>query len=421
MKRILRNTTVPLLLVFLASGCGTAQSGIQETVGTSAVGTELSVTEDIFEEPEQEKEETPFDKYISNTYISTGNNQYIESADGVTYRAYFPAEEYGKHEYCFYFSNRVDSTYDNGERAYVGRDGGEYKIENAFIADGGNGPDDEISNRTAVTFDGKSEKTVTKNETYWSDPVDFELADGHFIVWEWKVTGSGIPCTNMSYLTSAAADNGSGKFDTCDEIPLPQLIGCDRDFKHYISAIGDSITQGCQTGFMAYEYWAARISQKLGSDYGFYNCGLGWSRASDAMISENWIERVSAGQTVIVAFGTNDIASGQYGSDGGNSAYEIDGFLRSVIDQLRAKGCDVVLFNSPPENFGKTQENVRSELNGLLRLTAKEYGIKFFDFAGLLCSEDEPQAALYGPHPNGEGGDIVSDEFIKQFGKNFGA
>ena len=35
--------------------------------------------------------ESNFGKYVSNTYVATGNNHIVESADGVTYRAYFPA------------------------------------------------------------------------------------------------------------------------------------------------------------------------------------------------------------------------------------------------------------------------------------------------------------------------------------------
>ena len=61
-----------------------------------------------------------FDKYISNTVVATGNNSMVDEVEKATYRAYFPVEEYGNLEYCFYFSNTVDSTYDKGSTAYAG-------------------------------------------------------------------------------------------------------------------------------------------------------------------------------------------------------------------------------------------------------------------------------------------------------------
>ena len=81
-----------------------------------------------------------FDKYISNTVIATGNNSMVDEVEKATFRAYFPVEEYGNLEYCFYFSNTVDSTYDKGDNAYAGKSGGSYTIESASIADGGSGP-----------------------------------------------------------------------------------------------------------------------------------------------------------------------------------------------------------------------------------------------------------------------------------------
>ena len=51
-----------------------------------------------------------FNTYVSNTVISTGSNKFIAEANNITYRAWIPVEEYGTFDYCFYFSNTVDST-----------------------------------------------------------------------------------------------------------------------------------------------------------------------------------------------------------------------------------------------------------------------------------------------------------------------
>lgn len=372
--------------------------------------------QDISSAAKVKTEESDFSKYVSNTFISTGNNNIVSEADSITYRAYFPVEEYGELEYCFYFSNKVDSTYDDGEDAYAGLIGGDYMIESAFIADGGTSIEDEITNYQAVTFGGAEQKSVAGGETYWSDPISFNVEKGHFLVWEWTLTGENIPAISMSNLTKVGADYNDGKgLVYCDSVPMPQLIGANRDVKYRIAAIGDSITQGCQTEAMAYEFWAARISQKLGDDYGFWNCGLGWSRTSDAALHGDWLERTSAADIVMVAFGTNDIVSGEYGGDGGNSASEIDGYLRTVLDKLKEKNCSIIVFNAPPEDYREDKESVRTEYNEILKQTCDEYGVFYFDFASLLSTEDEPAKALYGGHPNGEAGDIVSDEFIKQY------
>ena len=363
--------------------------------------------------------ETDFDKYVSNTVVATGNNYFLETADNITYRAYFPLEQYGELEYKFYFSNTVDSTYNyKGDKAYVGKPGGSYTVSNACIADGGTGPDDEITNRVPVTFDGESSKEVTANETYWSDTATINIAEGHYLVWEWTVNGDEIPCTKMSTLTSTTSSTDGENFGYCDEIPLPQLIGADRAVKHTVAAIGDSITQGCQTDFMAYEFWAAQFADRLGEQNSFWNCGLGWARASDAAVCGDWLNRTKTADIVLVAFGTNDIGAGNYGG-AKNTAEEIEAYLTTIVNELKSAGCTVILFNSPPQGYKEKNEAVRTALNERIPELAKELGAEYFDFAGLLCDASDPATPLYGGHPNGEAGTIVADELIKQFGSLF--
>lgn len=384
----------------------------------SGASSEMSSKESSDTSTKPEKPVTDFTTYVSNTVVSTGNNFYIEKAENITYRAYLPVEEYGELEYKFFFTNMVDSTYAKGKDAFVGKDGGAYTVSNAVIADGGTSTEDKITNRTPVTFGGKETKEVAADESYWSDPVTMNIPEGHYMVWEWTVSGEGIPCNKMSSLTSTASSADGETFEFCDEIPLPQIIGAKRDVKHTVAAIGDSITQGCQTEQMKYEFWASKISTQLGSDVAFFNCGLGWARASDAASNENWLSRVSQYDTVIVAFGTNDIVSGKYGGKK-SSAEEIDEYLDAIVSYLTENGCDVILFNAPPQNFKKTNEGIRTALNEKIPAIAEKYGAKFFDFSALLSTEDEPGKAVYGGHPNGEGGTVVADAFVKQFGSLF--
>lgn len=389
-----------------------------DSTTASGASSETSSKESSDTSTKPEKPVTDFTTYVSNTVVSTGNNFYIEKAENITYRAYLPVEEYGELEYKFFFTNMVDSTYAKGKDAFVGKDGGAYTVSNAVIADGGTSTEDKITNRTPVTFGGKETKEVAADESYWSDPVTMNIPEGHYMVWEWTVSGEGIPCNKMSSLTSTASSADGETFEFCDEIPLPQIIGAKRDVKHTVAAIGDSITQDCQTEQMKYEFWASKISTQLGSDVAFFNCGLGWARASDAASNENWLSRVSQYDTVIVAFGTNDIVSGKYGGKK-SSAEEIDEYLDAIVSYLTENGCDVILFNAPPQNFKKTNEGIRTALNEKIPAIAEKYGAKFFDFSALLSTEDEPGKAVYGGHPNGEGGTVVADAFVKQFGSLF--
>ena len=400
-----------------SSAMESASATESSTDSTTASGasSETSSKESSDTSTKSEKPVTDFTTYVSNTVVSTGNNFYIEKAENITYRAYLPVEQYGELEYKFFFTNMVDSTYAKGKDAFVGKDGGAYTVSNAVIADGGTSTEDKITNRTPVTFGGKETKEVTADESYWSDPVTMNIPEGHYMVWEWTVSGEGIPCNKMSSLTSTASSADGETFEFCDEIPLPQIIGAKRDVKHTVAAIGDSITQGCQTEQMKYEFWASKISTQLGSDVAFFNCGLGWARASDAASNENWLSRVSQYDTVIVAFGTNDIVSGKYGGKK-SSAEEIDEYLDAIVSYLTEKGCDVILFNAPPQNFKETNEGIRTALNEKIPAIAEKYGAKFFDFSALLSTEDEPGKAVYGGHPNGEGGTVVADAFVKQFG-----
>lgn len=431
MKKIKSFTALLLALSICAVTACSSQPADNSSVTESASATESSSstttsdtssgasTEESSETSSKpEKPVTDFTTYVSNTVVSTGNNFYIEKAENITYRAYLPIEQYGELEYKFFFTNMVDSTYAKGKDAFVGKYGGAYTVSNAVIADGGTSTEDEITNHTPVTFGGKTTKEVSSDESYWSDPVTMKIPEGHYMVWEWTVSGEGIPCNKMASLTSTASSADGETFEFCDEIPLPQLIGAKRDVKHTVAAIGDSITQGCQTEQMKYEFWASKISTQLGSDVSFFNCGLGWARASDAASNENWLSRVSQYDTVIVAFGTNDIVSGKYGGKK-STAEEIEEYLDTIVSYLTEKGCDVILFNAPPQDFKETNEGIRTALNEKIPSIAEKYGAKFFDFASLLSTAEEPAKAVYGGHPNGEGGTVVADAFVKQFGSLF--
>lgn len=62
---------------------------------------------------------------------------------------------------------------------------------------------------------------------------------------------------------------------------------------------------------------------------------------------------------------------------------------------------------------------MRTALNDIEKQTAEKYGAEYFDFAAQLSPTDDPSAALYGGHPNGEGGEAVCKAFMEQFAELF--
>ena len=358
-----------------------------------------------------------FETYVSNTVISTGSNKFIAEANNVTYRAWIPVEEYGTFDYRFYFSNTVDSTWARGTReGYVGMPGGAYQIVRAYVGNGGSGIEEEPQNMTPVTFDGSTSREVASGETFWSDPVNFTVEEGDYLLWEWTITGTNIPCICMSGLTPAYADKGQG-FVYVNEIPLPVLFGCDRQAESTIITLGDSVTQGCQTTENACEFWAAEISRMLGEDVSLWNQGLGYARATDAATGGPWLERARYADTVIVGFGTNDIITGKYGEAGSTSAARIRDALESICTVLTEAGCNVILLSSPPFNLNEEMEAIRTELNTYIPEIAEANDkVTYFDFASVLADPENTSISLYGDHPNDEGCQLVAEAIAEQFG-----
>lgn len=81
-----------------------------------------------------------------------------------------------------------------------------------------------------------------------------------------------------------------------------------------------------------------------------------------------------------------------------STAEEIEGYLDTIVSYLTEKGCDVILFNEPPQDFKETNEGIRTALNEKIPAIAEKYGAKFFDFSALLSTEAEPEKAVYGSH-----------------------
>ncbi|MBQ8012292.1 MAG: SGNH/GDSL hydrolase family protein [Oscillospiraceae bacterium] len=377
--------------------------------------------EEAVTEPVIEKQPTVFDKYASNTSISTGSHLTVDAEEAITYRSYYPLQEYGELEYKFYFSNTLDSTWDKGRWGHAGMPCGNYEILSAAVYDGGTSSEDTAKLLAKVTFDGgNAGKKVTSGETFWSDAVTISVPEGHYLVWEWTVQGEDIPCIRMSNLAYSFFSKDGTNFIYSNEAPAPQLIGAKRDTKLKIAAFGDSITQGCESTEFGNDFWVTEVAETLGEDYSVWNLGIGYSRASDAALCGDWLERAKSADIVTVAFGTNDAVVGQYGAYRPSTADEIDGWLRTIVTELKDAGCQVILFNAPPFDFEGDTEATRTALNDKLPAAAEELGVPLFDWAAFLEDTASPNKAIYGGHPDGEGCALIAEKFLAEYGDMIG-
>ena len=416
---------IPLLTAFALAASLTACAGTPTASADVPAPSETAAASETTEpattpptEAARGKVPTDFDEWPSNTFIATGSNYMYDDAEHVTFRTYFPIEAGGKTAYRFYFSNTVDSTWERGRYAFAGKPGGAYTIESARIADGGMTPEDGLTSLTDVTFDGAAARDVAPGETFWSDPVTIDIPAGHSLVWEWTLTGTDIPCIRMTELAYSVAVTESGTVYNMD-VPAPQLIGAQRQTRRLV-CLGDSITQGAQTTPYANAFWVAQLSRALGAEWSVWDLGLGYARASDCVLGGDWLERAKTGDIVTVAFGTNDLAAGQYGKTVPCTATDIEGWLRTIVQALTDAGCTVILFNAPPFDYDAETEAVRVALNERIPVIAAETGAAYFDWASLLSSPDDPAVPRYGGHPNDEGCQVIADAFLEQFAALFG-
>ena len=130
--------------------------------------------------------------YTSATVQSTAKNFIMKSDSAFThtYRAYIKTTECGELKLKFWCSNLVDSTWADGSESRAILPGGLWKIESAYIADGGRLPDGSVAEGTLipVTFDSSSTRTVMPGETFWSDAVRITLPKEHYLVFSWTIT-----------------------------------------------------------------------------------------------------------------------------------------------------------------------------------------------------------------------------------------
>ncbi len=380
--------------------------------------TEPEIEPDTNDEPEIDlyEAEMEFLTYQSNTFVPTGNHSALFSKNVVTktFRGVFPVQQYGKLDYCFYFSNNVDSTWSDGSETYRDMPTEQYKILSAAIMTTTNEQMSNVKKRTQITFDGQKSRTVEAGEMFWCDPVSFTVAEGEYLVFEWKVQYTMIPCTKIKGTSiSFESSTGTSFVPATEGVPMPNMIGANRNKELNMAFIGDSITAGEGAG--AFNGYVAQISKKMGDTASIWNLGLGYARANDVVNSPAWLKKAKTASTVAICFGVNDINSGAY-QVGTRTVKEIVDDIAYIAKQVSDAGAKVVIFSTPPYTY-KDQERVqkwRDVVKGLEKL-AKENRYSYFDFASCLGSPDDASKPAYGGHPNGDGCTVAANAFMNAY------
>lgn len=373
--------------------------------------------------------------YTSATVVSSAANFIMNRTEPFahTYRTYIRVRECGQQSFRFWHSNAVDSTWDTGLIASASDLGGEWRIEAAYIGDGGTQLNGDVVEGTqvALTFDGELTKTVLPGEKFWSDEVHIDIPDGHYLSFTWTISttisGKTVPYNTEQMLVTAydapgnvAEHESSILFQKSENLlVLPSYIGYKKQVNKKLIFFGDSITQGVRTGVDSYEYWVARIADGLGSSVGVWNIGSGWARAYDASGQGPWLNKAQQANEVIIALGVNDLDIGKRTSE------QLIADLTMIVSSLKNNNpsMEIILCTVPPFNFTGDQECAWREINTYIRNESIMGVDRVFDIAEVL-SQDGPNdhlvkseymSSTYDPHPNGTAGKDVSEVFLEWY------
>lgn len=361
-----------------------------------------------------------FSEYSSNCAGAAGNQFCFYPADEneiITARCFFKITVGGEYNYSFLFTNTIDSTFGDGSKSQCNDIPSQWYIKELSASkcsscDIVKMTDEESFGNSFIplTFDSQTEKTVSPAEIFATDPVNLQFEKGEYVCLQMKFYGKKLPYHEETLLPIFRKEGENWVYNV--KMPLPCMIGCDREVKKRITFIGDSITQGCGTPKNEYLHYSAFVAEKLGSDYAFWNIGLGYGRGYDAATDGAWLSKAKQSDIVTVCFGVNDILQGY-------SADEIKMSLTTIVRKLKEKGITVIIQTIPPFDYDDKNTKIWEEVNSFINETLSKEADGLFDTVNFLSvSKDKPQMSLYGPHPNETGhkiwGDKLSD-FLKKY------
>lgn len=339
-----------------------------------------------------------YQTYVSDCTAGCGNQLLTRLKTPVTKtgRCWFRLSR-GAENYALLFSNRVDSTFDDGSISRANDTGGDWKIDALRVglcaAVG-----EEPKAWQPVTFDGESKKSVSGPDAFVTDSIPLRAKAGDYLCYEITLTGSCFPYHEEAVLMIVPDK----------QIPLPLMIGCDRPVREKVGFLGDSITQGCGTRDDSYTHWVAQIGEKLSQEYSLWDLGIGYARARDAATDGGWLKRAKQCDTVCVCFGVNDVLRGR-------RAEEILQDLRTIVRKLKEARCRVILLTLPPFDLEGEAKGQWQRVNAVIRESLHKEADSLFDIAAVLGqTHPNEHLCVYGGHPDAEGCRVVAEAFLSQ-------
>lgn len=295
-----------------------------------------------------------FDQFNSNTYAGSGNQLYFAMNENEmrTGRVFYKISAGGEYNYSVLFSNIIDSTYDDGSISHKNLICENWTIHSA-----------RIGRCVSINLPENISEAVMDDE---DEQADIRVFDFKTICFNGQKTKEVMP----------------GEFFASDPVK-------------------------CMFEKDEYLCLEMTFSGKMGSDYSYWNLGIGYGRANDAASDGAWMYKAKQNDIVFVCYGVNDIRQGQ-------AEEQIKSDLTSIIDTLKKSGKKVILQTIPPFNYqGKDIEKWK-RLNSYI-LTELAQKVDFvFDNTGILGKEGNPEEALYGGHPNEEGYEIWANALFEK-------
>lgn len=339
-----------------------------------------------------------YQTYTSDCTAGCGNQLLtcLEAPVTKTGRCWFRLSRGGT-RYALLFSNRIDSTYDDGSISKANDIGGEWTID-AMRLGLCKGVGEEPAEWQDVTFDGAKKRAVSGPDDFVTDTVALNATAGEFLCYEITLTGQCFPYHEEAVLTMVPDK----------QMPLPLMIGCDRKVSQKIGFLGDSITQGCGTEDDSYTHWVAKIAENLPEHISVWNLAIGYARAQDAATDGGWLARAKRCDTVHVCFGVNDVLRGR-------KAEDILQDLHTVVTKLKEAGCRVILLTLPPFDLEGDQRNQWQKVNAVIQNHLRKEAVGLFDIAAVLGQPaPNENLCIYGGHPNAEGCRLVAEAYLTQ-------
>ncbi len=346
---------------------------------------------------------------VSNTLAGSSNQYFFEPEDPrkeYTGRVFYKVFAGGTYPYSFLFSGTLDSSFWEGSDRNMEIVGWEIVSARVGVAKScAMEIMPAVENMQPLSFEGKTGKKVSSPDVFFSDEILLSAKKDEFICLEITYKGKRIPRHYENWIAAFLQEEDGWK--PSNQAVFANMVACDRNVKKTIAFLGDSITQGIGVEKNSYKNWCALLAEKLGTEYAFWNLGIGFALGNDAATDGVWLDKAKRNDIVFVCFGVNDIFRVK-------NAETTKKDLLTVVQKLKEAGCKVVLQTPPPFNF--TEDNLTrwKEITAYIKEELSQKVDVFFDCIPILQDEEIEGKAKYNGHPNEVGCALWADALYEE-------